>query len=150
MSRAFVNEDAGGPERRFNLPARTDPGYDAAAAWALIDYLTRPEQMIERRPPEQRAEHARRPDPDARAARAGPAERDRRAVPQAQRHRGIEELREMLEDVACGLDLLVLQPRLPKVDRRAGCCAPLGREKQRRLALTTARPRQEACPRRDG
>jgi len=37
MSRAFVKEDAGGPERRYNLPPRTDPGYDAAAAQALLE-----------------------------------------------------------------------------------------------------------------
>lgn len=37
MSRAFINEDAGGPEPRYHLPARDDPGYDAAAAWALIE-----------------------------------------------------------------------------------------------------------------
>ena len=37
MSRAFVKEDAGGPERRYSLPPRDDPGYDAAAAWALIE-----------------------------------------------------------------------------------------------------------------
>jgi predicted NodU family carbamoyl transferase len=39
MSRAFVNEDAGagGPKRHFVLPARDDPGYDAAAAEALLE-----------------------------------------------------------------------------------------------------------------
>ena len=37
MSRAFVNEDASGPEPRYNLPDKSDPGYDAAAAQALID-----------------------------------------------------------------------------------------------------------------
>ena len=37
MSRAFVKEDAGGPEPRYNLPPRTDPGFDAAAARALLD-----------------------------------------------------------------------------------------------------------------
>jgi hypothetical protein len=37
MSRAFVKEDAGGPEPRYNLPPRTDPGYDSAAAQALLD-----------------------------------------------------------------------------------------------------------------
>jgi hypothetical protein len=37
MSRAFINEDAGGPEPRYQLPPREDPGYDAAAAWALIE-----------------------------------------------------------------------------------------------------------------
>ena len=40
MSRAFVNEDAGhwgDPGRRFKLPPRNDPGYDAAAAEALLD-----------------------------------------------------------------------------------------------------------------
>jgi hypothetical protein len=39
MSRAFVNEDAGGsaPRRDYGLPARDDPGYDAAAAGALLE-----------------------------------------------------------------------------------------------------------------
>ena len=37
MSRAFVKEDAGGPERRYRLPAREDPSYDAAAAEALLE-----------------------------------------------------------------------------------------------------------------
>jgi hypothetical protein len=38
MSRAFVNEDAGSsaPRRGYGLPARDDPGYDAAAADALL------------------------------------------------------------------------------------------------------------------
>jgi hypothetical protein len=37
MSRAFVNEDAEGPEPTYFLPERNDPGFDAAAAWALIE-----------------------------------------------------------------------------------------------------------------
>lgn len=40
MSRAFVNEDAGNwgdPAKRFTLPPRTDPGFDAAAAEALLE-----------------------------------------------------------------------------------------------------------------
>ena len=37
MSRAFVNEDAGGAEPRYRLPDREDPGYDEAAAWALLE-----------------------------------------------------------------------------------------------------------------
>ena len=37
MSRAFVNEDADGPEPRYSLPKRDDPGFDEAAAWALIE-----------------------------------------------------------------------------------------------------------------
>ena len=39
MSRAFVNEDAGGgvPRRGYGLPARDDPGFDAAAADALLE-----------------------------------------------------------------------------------------------------------------
>jgi hypothetical protein len=37
MSRAFVKEDASGPERRFSLPPRTDPTYDVAAAIALLE-----------------------------------------------------------------------------------------------------------------
>lgn len=38
MSRAFVNEDSGGPDPRvrFPLPPRDDPEYDAAAARALL------------------------------------------------------------------------------------------------------------------
>lgn len=37
MSRAFIKEDASGPEPRYQLPPRGDPGYDAAAAWALLE-----------------------------------------------------------------------------------------------------------------
>jgi hypothetical protein len=39
MSRAFVNEDASGPDDapRFTLPAPDDPGYDAAAALAMLE-----------------------------------------------------------------------------------------------------------------
>jgi hypothetical protein len=37
MSRAFVNEDAEGPKPRYFLPERDDPGFDEAAAWALIE-----------------------------------------------------------------------------------------------------------------
>ena len=39
MSRAFVNEDAGGGRhfRRFALPPRTDPSFDEHAARALLD-----------------------------------------------------------------------------------------------------------------
>ena len=39
MSRAFVNEDAGGavPRRNYGLPSRDDPGYDAAAAGAMLE-----------------------------------------------------------------------------------------------------------------
>ena len=39
MSRAFVNEDAGDgvPRRNYALPDRDDPGFDAAAAEALLE-----------------------------------------------------------------------------------------------------------------
>ncbi len=40
MSRAFVNDDAGhwgDPSRQYVLPPRDDPGFDAAAAEALLD-----------------------------------------------------------------------------------------------------------------
>lgn len=39
MSRAFVNEDAGGgvPRRNYGLPPRDDPAFDAAAARALLE-----------------------------------------------------------------------------------------------------------------
>lgn len=38
MSRAFVNEDAASePPRRFALPSPEDPGYDAAAAFAMLE-----------------------------------------------------------------------------------------------------------------
>jgi hypothetical protein len=40
MSRAFVNEDAGqwgNPGRRFDLPSRDDPGFDKAAAEAMLE-----------------------------------------------------------------------------------------------------------------
>jgi hypothetical protein len=39
MSRAFVNEDAGGgaPRRDYGLPPGDDPEFDAAAAVALLE-----------------------------------------------------------------------------------------------------------------
>ena len=40
MSRAFVNEDSGGNDRAkhyAHLPPRDDPGFDAAAAAALLE-----------------------------------------------------------------------------------------------------------------
>jgi hypothetical protein len=39
MSRAFVKEDGGwgDPGKRYSLPARNDPGYDEAAAEALLE-----------------------------------------------------------------------------------------------------------------
>jgi hypothetical protein len=39
MSRAFVKEDAGwgDPGKRYSLPDRSDPGYDEAAAEALLE-----------------------------------------------------------------------------------------------------------------
>jgi hypothetical protein len=39
MSRAFVNEDTGGGglPKRYDLPARDDPGFDAAAAEVLLE-----------------------------------------------------------------------------------------------------------------
>ena len=40
MSRAFVDDDrddAGRPRREFHLPSRDDPGFDAAAARALLE-----------------------------------------------------------------------------------------------------------------
>jgi hypothetical protein len=39
MSRAFVKEDAawGDPGKRYSLPGRNDPGYDEAAAEALLE-----------------------------------------------------------------------------------------------------------------
>lgn len=39
MSRAFVKEGGewGNPLRRFQLPPRSDPGFDAAAAEALLE-----------------------------------------------------------------------------------------------------------------
>jgi hypothetical protein len=40
MSRAFVKEDAaswGDPSKRYSLPDRNDPGFDEAAAAALLE-----------------------------------------------------------------------------------------------------------------
>jgi hypothetical protein len=40
MSRAFVKEDAaswGDPSKRYSLPDRSDPGFDRAAAEALLE-----------------------------------------------------------------------------------------------------------------
>ena len=37
MSRAFIKEDSDGPPPRYHLPKRDDPGFDGAAAWALLE-----------------------------------------------------------------------------------------------------------------
>jgi hypothetical protein len=37
MSRAFVREESDEPPARFDLPARDDPSFDQAAAWALLE-----------------------------------------------------------------------------------------------------------------
>jgi hypothetical protein len=37
VSRAFVNEDREDQPRRYSLPPRSDPAYDAAAAFALLE-----------------------------------------------------------------------------------------------------------------
>lgn len=37
MSRAFIKEDASGPEPRYHLPPRDDPAFDSAAAMALLE-----------------------------------------------------------------------------------------------------------------
>jgi hypothetical protein len=39
MSRAFLRDDAEGemPRRHYDLPARDDPGFDSAAARALLE-----------------------------------------------------------------------------------------------------------------
>ena len=37
MSRAFVREDPDEVPTRYELPPRTDPGFDQAAAWALLE-----------------------------------------------------------------------------------------------------------------
>ena len=77
------------------------PSADQVAAFELdVAADVTSEQVVERRPPQQRAQHARARDPDAGAVGSGPTERDRRAVPQPQRKRHIERLREMLEDAA--------------------------------------------------
>ncbi len=41
MSRAFVKEDDFEPEPSFDLPDPDSPGYDEAAAWALIEGANR-------------------------------------------------------------------------------------------------------------
>ncbi len=37
MSRAFVKEDHEEVPQRYELPPRDDPGFPAAAAWALLE-----------------------------------------------------------------------------------------------------------------
>jgi len=37
MSRAFVREDRDDPPPRFDLPERSSPDFDRAAAWALLE-----------------------------------------------------------------------------------------------------------------
>ena len=45
MSRAFVKEDREEVPERYELPARDDPGYDLAAAWALLEGANRGDSL---------------------------------------------------------------------------------------------------------
>jgi hypothetical protein len=45
MSRAFVREDAEEPPARYELPAREDPAFDQAAAWALLEGANRGDSL---------------------------------------------------------------------------------------------------------
>jgi hypothetical protein len=45
MSRAFVREDQDDVPSRFELPPRGDPGFDQAAAWALIEGADRGDSL---------------------------------------------------------------------------------------------------------
>jgi hypothetical protein len=45
MSRAFVKEDHDEVPERYELPPREDPGYDQAAAWALLEGANRGDSM---------------------------------------------------------------------------------------------------------
>ena len=47
MSRAFTKESDGEetPPKRYELPARDDPAYDEAAAWALLEGANQGDSM---------------------------------------------------------------------------------------------------------
>lgn len=45
MSRAFVREDPDERPVRYGLPPRTDPAFDEAAAWALLEGANRGDSL---------------------------------------------------------------------------------------------------------
>jgi hypothetical protein len=45
MSRAFVREDQDEPPSRYELPPRTDPAFEPAAAWALLEGANRGDSL---------------------------------------------------------------------------------------------------------
>lgn len=45
MSRAFVKEDQDEVPPRYELPARDDPGFPQAAAWALLEGANRGDSL---------------------------------------------------------------------------------------------------------
>ena len=45
MSRAFVKEDHDEVPSRYELPSRSDPGFDQAAAWALLEGANRADSL---------------------------------------------------------------------------------------------------------
>ena len=134
--------------RRLSALARDLSKADQIAAFDRdVAADVAPEQVVERRPPQQRAQHAGPRDPDARAARSGPTERDGRAVPQPERKGSIDRLREMLEDVARSLDLSLRQAAFPQgAARGGGGCAPGRRGTQPRRAAVRRGSRRQACP----
>ena len=62
MSRAFLRDDAEGemPRRHYDLPARDDPGYDRAAARALLEAARVNETQLAERANDERLEQVAR------------------------------------------------------------------------------------------
>ena len=80
MSRAFLRDDAEGemPRRNYGLPERDDPGYDRAAARALLEAARVSEtQLAERASGYYWGEPALRPSGEEMLAEAVTAQDDR-------------------------------------------------------------------------
>src|SRR5690606_5814433 len=104
----------GKPDPGFlTAPARRVAERDQIALDLEVALDITAKQVTERGPTEQGAEHARSGNGDAWSARGVAAERDGGADPQPHRDRGIDALREMLEDAARGRGVSLRQPAFP-------------------------------------
>ncbi len=114
----LAEADSGG----LPAPARRLDEADQIAALDLdVAADVAPEQMIERRPAQQRPQDPRSADRDhGRVVGHVAAEGDHGAVPEPDRERGIDLAREMAEDVPCRFDAALAQTGLLRGWRSAG------------------------------
>ena len=107
------------PRRLLRLARGVEEADQIAARKLDIATDVAPEQRVERRPPEQRPQDLGPRDRDGGAARRLAAERDQRAVPEPDRERNIELLRQMPEHPPRRFEVSFRQSGFPRLMQRS-------------------------------